>query len=311
MPAVSTLSDNDWNNLVDLIGDKLCTPFIGAGAAGAVLPLGGTLAKEWADAHKYPLNDDFNLTRVTQFLAIERRDPTFPKRAMQKKIEGQQPDFSDPDEPHMVLADLALPIYITTNYDSFMSDALTRSLERRHPAGTKHKPRRQICRWYDKPVAAGRRRTERESEPTADDPLVFHLHGYHANPESLVLTEDDYLNFLVRLSEPNRDMLPQVITRALNGTALLFVGYSLADWTFRVLFRSLSSAVPSGFRYPFIAVQLPPEDAKRRREAKAQDYLKKYFGRVVTGGVEVMVHFQDVHEFTAELRQRWEGRDGH
>jgi hypothetical protein len=307
MPTVSTLSDDDWSNLIDLIDEKACTPFIGAGAASAVLPLGGSLAKEWADHHQYPLNDDFSLTRVTQYLAIERRDLTFPKRAMQKRIEGRQPDFSDPNEPHMVLADLELPFYITTNYDSFMSDALTRSLERRHGAGTAHKPRRQICRWYETP-AAGRRRTELESEPTPDNPLVFHLHGHYETPESLVLTEDDYLNFLVRLSEPSRDLLPQVITRALSQSAILFIGYSLADWTFRVLFRSLSSAAPASFRYPCIAVQLPPEDAKKRRQAKAQEYLKRYFGRVVSG--EVMVHFQDVHEFTAELRERWERRDG-
>jgi hypothetical protein len=119
MPTVSILSEGDWGNLLDLIGIKSCTPFIGAGAASAVLPIGGRLAKEWADANKYPLSDDFNLTRVTQFLAIERRDPTFPKRAMQKKIEGHQPDFADPDEPHMVLADLALPVYITTNYEGY------------------------------------------------------------------------------------------------------------------------------------------------------------------------------------------------
>ena len=309
MPVINTLPDGDWNNLLELISEKRCTPFIGAGAASAVLPLGGNLAKEWADQHKYPLTDEYNLTRVTQFLAIERRDTTYPKRAMQRIIDGQAPDFSDPDEPHLVLADLALPVYITTNYDSFMSDALTHSLERRHGPGTEHKPHQQICRWYEN-QGTGRRRRERQPEPTPDNPLVFHLHGHYANPESLVLTEDDYLNFLVRLSGPSHDLLPEVITHKLVDSAILFIGYSLADWTFRVLFRSLLSAAPSSFRFPCIAVQLPPGDAKKQRMAKALDYLERYFGRVVTTG-DVTVCFQDVRDFTAELRARREARDDH
>jgi len=125
-----------------------------------------------------------------------------------------------------------------------------------------------------------------------------------------VLTEDDYLNFLVRLSGPSRDLLPQVITEALNRSAILFIGYSLADWTFRVLFRSLLSAAPASFRFPCIAVQLPPGDTKKERTAKALNYLERYFGRVVASG-DVTVCFQDVHDFAAELRERWESRGDH
>jgi SIR2-like domain len=303
MTTVNHLSDKDWDNLLGLISDKDCTPFIGAGAASAVLPTGGKLAVAWADEHKYPLSDDYNLTRVTQFLAIERKDATYPKRAMQKIIEGQQPDFSDPNEPHLVLADLALPVYITTNYDSFMTDALSRSLERRHGPGGEHQPHQQICPWYE----TGRRRRELQPKPTPDDPLVFHLHGHYANPQSMVMTEDDYLNFLARLSGRSTGLLPQVITERMVDSAILFIGYSLADWSFRVLFRSLVSAVPAGFRFPGFAVQLPPSDAKKGWESKAQRYLEKYLGRMVASD-DVTVCFQDVHDFTTELRERWQAR---
>ena len=36
----------------------------------------------------------------------------------------KSPDFRAPSEPHAVLADLPLPIYMTTNYDDFMVKAL-------------------------------------------------------------------------------------------------------------------------------------------------------------------------------------------
>ena len=41
----------------------------------------------------------------------------------------------------------------------------------------------------------------------ADNPVVFHLHGHLGLAESLVLTEDDYLDFLVSISR-NDDLIP-------------------------------------------------------------------------------------------------------
>ena len=43
-------------------------------------------------------------------------------------------------------------------------------------------------------------RRQRGFVPTPANPLVYHLHGHLEMPQSLVLTEDDYLEFLVRIS---------------------------------------------------------------------------------------------------------------
>ena len=63
-------------------------------------------------------------------------------------------------------------------------------------------PRRELCRWneaikhhtsiFDSPTTY---------EPTAANPVVFHLYGYDKSAESLVLTEDDYLDYLVNISK--------------------------------------------------------------------------------------------------------------
>ena len=45
-----------------------------------------------------------------------------------------------------------------------------------------------------------------------------------------MLTEDDYLDFLVAVSR-DEELLPHQIQRALAGTSLLFVGYRLATGT--------------------------------------------------------------------------------
>ncbi len=119
------LRDEDWEILVRRIRAGKCTPFLGAGACFGVLPLGGDIAKQWAEQYEYPFEDKSNLITVAQFLAL-KRDPMFPKDElvrMWKKFPS--PDFEDPTEPHRMLAGLPIPVYITTNYDDFMFKALS------------------------------------------------------------------------------------------------------------------------------------------------------------------------------------------
>lgn len=292
----NTLSDRDWENLMRRIKEKKCTPFIGAGACAGTLPLGSEIAREWAEKYNYPLSDKWDLARVSQFLAVDQ-DDMFPKENIQRKFaEIAPPDFTKPDEAHALLADLNLPIYITTNYDSFMYQAL-KSRER--------DPKRELCRWN--------RFVEMEEtsvfasgySPTSANPLVYHLHGHYELPQSLVLTEDDYLDFLVHLSS-DQALLPPAIRTALAGTSLLFIGYSLSDWNFRVLFRGLVGSLGASLGYTGVAVQLVPQvtDNVESGIDRAQHYLDTYFEKIQK--IKVRVYWGDIKEFTTELRHRWE-----
>jgi hypothetical protein len=293
-PTGSMLAEHHWESLLPRIRAGKCTPFLGAGINHGILPGGSDIAKELARKFDYPLKDRSDLARVTQFLAVTR-DPMFPKdrilELLEEKLEKWQktvtlPDFfRAPDEPLGVLADLPLPIYMTTNYDNLMVKALD---------ARQKDPRRELCRWNkyvkEKPSVFD---SASGFEPTSANPVVFHLHGHDEVPESLVLTEDDYLNFLVNISR-QQDLLPPRIQEALAGTSLLFIGYRLADWDFRVLFRGLVDSMESSLRRISVAVQLPPEDLKQ------QEYLVDYFGNI-----KVEVYWGTAKEFAAELRDRW------
>ena len=194
------------------------------------------------------------------------------------------PDFESADEPHAALADLPLSVFITTNYDDFMFKALQ--------ANGKD-PRREICRWNASPTLADIPRVlDPGFVPTVASPVVFHLHGHVDVPDSLVLTEDDYLDFLVAVSRDD-GLLPHQIQRALAGASLLFVGYRLADWDFRVLHRGLVIAGEQSLRRLSINVQLPPDDQASR------DYLEKYFD-----AMKVHLYWGKASEFASELRER-------
>jgi hypothetical protein len=85
-------------------------------------------------------------------------------------------------------------------------------------------------------------------QPCSHKPLVFHLFGVDEYADSLVLTEDDYLTFLMALAkfrgkDTGVDPIHDVVKGALESSTLLLVGFSLASWSFRALFWGLMKPI--------------------------------------------------------------------
>jgi hypothetical protein len=295
-----SLKEMDWEDLLYAIQDKKCTPFIGAGACSPWLPLGKDIAKEWSKTDDYPLDDPSQLSRVAQFLAIKYNDYLHPKKLVRKKIgKINSPDFSLEkyrDTPYSILADLNLPIYITTNYDHFMESALK----------DKGKdPVSEFCRWNNFAKLAGIPSVFDNSEykPKESKPLVYHLHGDVDIPQSMVLTESDYIDFIVNLSKENTSsILPSKIHQTLADTTILFVGYSLEDINFRIIFRGIMNYLGMGLALTNVAVLLPPSNIVENKRDIIQRYLEKYAEDMF----KVKIFWGDASYFSAELRQRWD-----
>ncbi len=135
---VSKIEENDWINILKLIKKGKCTPFIGAGACAGILPMGKDIANKWAKEYNYPLKDSDDLPRVAQFVAIEQYDMLPKEEIIDQFQDVHPPDFSQADEPHSALASLPLSMYITTNYDNFMVQALKKYNK---------EPIRDFCTW--------------------------------------------------------------------------------------------------------------------------------------------------------------------
>jgi len=154
------------------------------------------------------------------------------------------------------------------------------------------------------------------------EPLVYHLYGLDRYPESMALTEDDCLDLLdklvelryqVKLAETStlgtsrrRHDLPVPVRMALSGTALLALGYSIATWEFRVLFRGLirtsgesrrNRNAPEG-----ICMQIKPGelDAIEGDADGIRRYLVEYFK-----GVYFRVYWGSVEACVRELYDLW------
>jgi hypothetical protein len=307
-----------WTDLIETIKKGKCTPIIGPRVHGRWLPTSEEVAQRWSKAYGYPLTDrETNLARVAQYMSTTLKEyrphrewldtlmadlrARLPEELrptegfetltdMVHKIGGANLIADDPNEPHRVLANLNLPLYLTTNCDCFMAEALsTRS-------GVT--PAREVCRWNkDLDNLPSRFEGSTSYKPTREAPLVYHLFGSDAEPRSIVITEDNYLDYLIKVSEKGR--IPDYIRGVLASTSLMFIGYSLNDWDFRVLLRGLVATVNRRLDFQDVAVQL--EGASEADAAAVQDYLRKYFERA-----NINVFWGSCQQFIAELREQWE-----
>jgi len=275
----ASMDESGWETVVDSVLANECTPFLGAGVALPHLPSGEAMALELAEEYEYPLTDTGNLPRVAQFLSTTHQS-AFAKRKILEKILQRQQAFSGSDrskvpENYSKLAGLCLPIYLTTNYDDFLVRALR--------ASTVGPVRSEIARWHDRLVEdLGKYSAEK---PTPESPLVFYLHGSVDVPSSILATEDDYIDFMVSLA--NRGpreiaVLPHWVRRSLGQTTLLFIGYSLNDWNFRVLMRHLMKQqnILRSDQYFSVSIQIPPHSTliSPDKRDKAKQFLSDYLG---------------------------------
>jgi len=311
-----------WPALLRHIRRGRCTPILGPGLTEPLLGSRCEIARRWAETYTFPMaaHDREDLPQVAQYLAVNQ-DRMFPRdelgeylrRELLRRYGGDLPDElcglpldnlitavgaqrreRDPTEPHRVLAGLSLPIYITTDSSNLLADAL---------AAAGKDPQVELCRWNeDVELLPSIYDDEPTYRPDAQRPLVYHLFGRIQEPDSLVLTEDDYFDYLIGVTR-DKDLIPGVVRRALADTALLFLGFRMDDWNFRVLFRSIMSQEGRRRRskYAHVAVQIDPEESRIQEPERARHYLESYFQ-----DADISIYWGSIEDFVQELQSRWE-----
>jgi hypothetical protein len=173
---------------------------------------------------------------------------------------------NNPSNPFQQLAELRLPIYITTDVFDLMSDALVK-------AGAE--PVMRVCPWNkwipkDKAVY--------EDTPTPQKPLVYHLFGHISLPNSQVFSEDQFFDYLIGVTL-NKNLIPSTVRAALTNSSLLFLGFQMDDWEFRVFFRYLMAQEGREMLkfYSHASAQMEPEEDRIIDVKRAHRYLEDYF----------------------------------
>jgi hypothetical protein len=272
----------------------------------------GSLAEAYADYTGYTLDDRDNLPRIAKFYKQQRQKEAmsagsdfthndlradylgFVKNFLFAYAETQGADEDTLDDaeaqydettvtefagllgyprldqgaqnPLLVLADQPFRVYLTTSPYTFLEIAL--KVAGKAPCTT-------VIRWRQDLRDIIDTRDDDVHDLDANKPLVCHLLGLEDHSSSLVLTEDDYLDFLVDVNlargDDKRDSVPAQVRKALSGD-LLVLGFSLNSWAFRALYAGLIKSEDVRAEKRGICVQLPPNKAER---AYLHDYLQR------------------------------------
>lgn len=331
-PAFVQEQFSTWPDLVAAIRTGRCTPIVGPGLIEFLLGSPQDVARRWADASHFPMSRQafHSLPHVARYLATMQSTmypPSLLERHLREeiwlrhrdKLQGQPPETSlgelisaigrqrrqaDATDPYKVLALMGAEVYINANPDDLLFDALGE-------AG--RKPRRAISTWNDQIDRYDDRFLQHvDWRPSRDEPLIYHLFGHLALPESLVISEDDYLDYLVWVSQQRKQgkdssEIPTRIRGAWRMNALLFLGFEIDDWIFRVLLQSISSCGSGGRgrRFKSVAVQMNPDQSPYLDYERACRYLKKYLDRFHN----LNLYWGTAQDFVRDLwdrRQEWQ-----
>jgi hypothetical protein len=319
-------ADETWEDLKVMMRDLRFTPVLGPGLADGILGSRQEIARRWVRRWQMPIvsHGRNNLAQVAQYLRVghmparvsaylrdylrteirermenARGDDPF-RDLPESLIESDEPHDAirevgrrlrarDIGEPYRVVAAMPVKTFVTTSWTDLLQDALREHKPPKDPIVAQFPWTNRVPEWTD---------TEVTDAPTVQRPLVYHLFGRIDDPDSLVLTEDDYFEWLTAWID-KKLVIPPVVRKALTNCSMLFLGYRLNDWDFRIVFQSIKSfAGGQRNRYDHIGVQLRPEAGVVEPEA-AQRYLESYFG-----DDRVNIFWADTRTFLDRLRAR-------
>ena len=243
--------------IADCFRNQSVVLFLGAAASfvgniDSMLPSGAQLAQIFASKSGYPGGPSDSLTKVAQYIEEIAAGRDFLLRDISKTFGDNIASnyrCSVTDFLAVLPAPLIPRLIITTNYDVLVERALE-SLNVPYIAishvmrGTKNAGR-LVCYESLTETMNIITRTELENKlgvanESDDQVLVYKMHGTSRigdernRVDSIVLTETDYVDFL---AEDMLSKMPTRILQTLRTAHLLFLGYSLADWNFRVLLQ--------------------------------------------------------------------------
>ena len=311
-----------WEVLLENIDSGHVTAFLGPEVTNGLLSDRSSVSLKLAEKHRYPMADQQNLNQVAQFVAM--KDTGVLRKDYMRALQRSLPRYLDiemtkeqkrslrnaslsetvealgwaervldihENEIHHQLAALELPLYLTTNVDNFMIEALkSKGLS----------PRRMGLRWEQ--PEAGSPQYVLNPGPSQREPVVLHLNGHDGDPEQLrhlVLSQDDYLEHFVRLSRDQESILPMNTLTMLAEHSYLFLGYQLEDWEFRTVLQGLvkHNARPSRERKLHVGVQL--ELGEEITSEEAVKYLSSYMQEF-----NIDIYWGSTQQFMNELSSR-------
>lgn len=244
----------EWIKLKRDFDEARCVLMIGPNLAGIekdgeVVPMVEELSNYLADfLDQEGIDYDQDAKRNLPYIALRFFSI---KGARRVDLEDLSKDFIQqhskkiPDT-YLALAKLPFHIIINTNPDDYMEQAMRR--EGKQPQSLYYNFRRdtEISIDFDK--------------INAENPLIYNLFGSLNKTESLVLTEEDQLEFTRNVVKDDPRIPEEILGQFDDRKTYLFFGFNLENWQFRLLLDGLklkdenTTLSPRASRFPVSAM---------------------------------------------------------
>jgi len=239
MAAVDSQAGSVAADVAHAVSEGQCILFLGAGVhvpppEGSAYsypeeqrpPLGSALSEDLAKkcdlGERFPKESARALPRVSLFYETAKS-----RKGLVDEITSAVQVGKKPSPIVRALAELPFPLVITTNYDQLFERALSDAAK--GPQVTVYSP--------DSGHATD---DYHGAAPSPERPFVLKIHGDIGTPESIVVTDEDYIQFVLRMSDKEPyNPVPMTAQFFLMKWTTLFVGYSLVDYNLRLLFKTL------------------------------------------------------------------------
>ncbi len=232
------------DRIFNAIESNKCLAFLGAGASmgfprgqGFVegLPSGTTLAELLAQKCDYVNGKASGLAEVAEYFIFKENGH---RDLLEKFLQTEFSRITQPRPIHTAIAQLRqIKIILTSNYDLLLEKELlehqrliTKNIYNRTDTRNAH---------FMGPV-----------DFEANDVVLHKMHGSIDQPNSMVITRSDYVRYLATLSHPDVGMPEYFWKMMIPQRTLLFLGYSLADWNFQVIWEGVLAALKTAGRAP-------------------------------------------------------------
>ena len=208
-------------------------------------PFGSALSRQLAEkcnlGETFPAESPTNLQRTSLFFELAKG-----RRQLVGEIKTAVDDAKKPSPALRGLAELQFPLVITTNFDRLFERALADA--GKEPVVSIYSPDGQETTDYPGPM------------PTVEQPFVCKIHGDVGRPDSIVVTDEDYIKFVLRMSDKAPyDPVPMTFRYFFQKWTTLFVGYSLIDYNLRLLFKTLRWRIDQAMIPDAYSVDLYPD----------------------------------------------------
>lgn len=222
--------DKNWKALIHSIKHNKCILMLGPDVPcemvqGQPLPLTELLANELAKKIDKEAREKINTSDLAQVAQYFERDRNY-LEAEVTNFYGQREDLCS--DIYRNLAALPFYLTVTTTPDFMFRKALEK--EGKIPITEGY--------YFKRPEMA---KSMVEKMGTVENPMIFYLYGTLDEPGSLVLTENDILDFLVGLISKNPS-IPENVLRELRdeSKSFLFLGFGFRNWYLRILLYVLN-----------------------------------------------------------------------